>query len=91
MYKILRSNSFATQEAAVMAEAYEGALIDLNIVDRCEPRTESVALAILLLFRDGETRPECLRRMAYRAVMRDAQPDFSEHSPLDEDQPQSPE
>jgi hypothetical protein len=71
IYRLLQKLSFKSQEAAAMAEAYEGSLIDLGIEDRSDPRTENLAVAILALFREGETDPVHLRELACQAVRRE--------------------
>ncbi len=68
MYRIIKKLSFADQEAATMAEAYERALADLGITDRFHPQTESIAMAILHLMRDGENDPVRLARFACQAI-----------------------
>lgn len=50
-----------------MTEAYERALAILGISDRSDPQTESIALAILHLLRDGEKDPTRLAEFACRA------------------------
>ncbi len=72
IYRILKNSTVVTQEAAAMAEAYERALSELGIADRSDPRTESIALAILALLRDGETDPARLAQLAGRAVGRES-------------------
>jgi hypothetical protein len=51
-----------------MAKAYERALSDLGITDRSDPRTETVALAIAVLVREGETDSERLAQLTIRTI-----------------------
>jgi hypothetical protein len=64
--RLLQKLSFKSQEGAAMAEAYEGGLIDFGIEDRSDPRTENLAVAVLALFRAGETDPVHLKVRAVR-------------------------
>jgi hypothetical protein len=70
IYRLLRNSTFAPDEVAAMTEAYERALVKLGISDRSDPQTESIALAILHLLRDGEKDPERLAEFACRAFKR---------------------
>jgi hypothetical protein len=71
IYRLLKNLAFKSPEAAAMAEAYEGGLIALGITDRADPRTENLAIAILALFRAGETEPKLLMQLACRIVRRE--------------------
>ena len=70
IYRLLKNLAFKSPEAAAMAEAYVGGLTDLGIIDRSDPRTENLAIAILALFRSGETDPKELMLLACRIVRR---------------------
>ncbi len=67
IYRLIQNSTFGPREAAVMAKCYERALIDLGIQDRSDPQTESIALAIAVLVREGETDSDRLAQLACRA------------------------
>jgi hypothetical protein len=68
IYRLLMNSTFEPHEVLAMTEAYERALVNLGISDRLDPQTESIALAILHLLRDGERDPAKLAEFACRAV-----------------------
>jgi hypothetical protein len=68
IYRLLQSSTITPHDASAMADAYERALAHLGISDRADPQTESIALAILHLLRDGERDPAKLAEFACRAV-----------------------
>jgi hypothetical protein len=47
IYRFIANGSFGPDEIKVMTEAYEGALIDLRIVNRDDPVTELIAKSIV--------------------------------------------
>ncbi len=64
IYRLLQNLTFGPQEVATMSEAYEQALNNLGITDKSDPRTESIALAIVALLREGETDADRLAQLA---------------------------
>ncbi len=72
IYRILKNSTVGTKEAAVMAEAYERALTDLGIADRSDSQTENIALAIVVLVREGETDSARIAQLAAKAIQRPA-------------------
>jgi hypothetical protein len=57
---------FTDHEVSAMTQAYERALATLKISDRSDPKTESIALAILQRLRAGESDPVRLAEFAWR-------------------------
>ena len=51
-----------------MAAAYEGALIDLQLMDRNDPLTELIAKAIVNVTATGERDPENIKERAPNAL-----------------------
>ena len=51
-----------------MAAAYEGALIDLQLMDRNDPLTELIAKAIVNVTATGERDPEKIKERALNAL-----------------------
>ena len=51
-----------------MAAAYEGALIDLQLIDRNDPLTELIAKAIVNVTATGERDPEKIKERALNAL-----------------------
>ncbi len=70
IYRLIQNSTFEPHEVSAMTEAYERAVVTLGISDRLDPQTESIALAILHLLRDGEKDPERLAEFACRAFRR---------------------
>jgi hypothetical protein len=68
IYRLIQKSTFGAREAAVMAKAYESALIRLGLSDRSDPRTEEIAIAIALLVREGEMDSDRIAQFAARAV-----------------------
>ncbi len=68
IYRLIQNSTFAPREASAMTEAYERALAKLGIADRADPRTDSIAFAILHLLREGETDTDRLADFACRAL-----------------------
>jgi hypothetical protein len=68
IYRLLKNSTFGTREAAAMAKAYERVLSELGITDRSDPRTETLALAIAVLVREGETDSTRLAQLAAKAI-----------------------
>lgn len=69
IYRLLKNSTFGAREAAAMAKAYERVLSELGI-DRSDPQTESVALALAVLVREGETDSTRLAELAAKAIRR---------------------
>ena len=51
-----------------MAAAYEGALIELQLIDRNDPLTELIAKAIVNVTATGEPDPENIKERALNAL-----------------------
>ena len=51
-----------------MAATYEGALIDLHLIDRNDPLTELIAKAIVNVTATGERDPEKIKERALNAL-----------------------
>jgi hypothetical protein len=47
IYRLLRNSTFDTREVSKMTKAYELVLTELGIADRADPRTETIASAIV--------------------------------------------
>jgi hypothetical protein len=62
---------------STMAEAYGLALDTLGIEDTSDPRAQSIALAILILMRDGEMGAERIASKACWAISLSPQPLFA--------------
>ena len=58
IYRLIASGTFGPDEIKAMAAAYEGALIDLQLMDRNDPLTELIAKAIVTVTATGERDPE---------------------------------
>ncbi len=70
IYRLLKNSTFGAREAAAMAKAYERVLSELGITDRSDPQTESVALALAVLVREGETDSARLAELVAKAIRR---------------------
>jgi hypothetical protein len=68
IYRLIKNGSFGPDEIRVMTEAYEGALIDLNIVDRNDPFTELIAKSIVNVTATGERNPILVKERAINAL-----------------------
>ena len=57
IYRLIANGTFGPEEIKAMTAAYEGALLDLGLVDRDDPITEIVATAIVEHCGFGRARP----------------------------------
>jgi hypothetical protein len=86
IYKLIANGSFGPDEIRVMTEAYEGALIDLSVLNRGDPITELIAKSIINVTATGERDPKKVMERALNAlgVRRAAEPiDLSAASSLE--------
>ena len=58
----------AGTKKSAMAAAYEGALIDLQLIDRNDPLTELIVKAIVNVTATGERDPEKIKERALNAL-----------------------
>ena len=68
IYKLIANGSFGPDEIKVMTEAYEGALIDLDIPDRNDSFTELIAKSIVNVTATGERNPILIKERAINAL-----------------------
>jgi hypothetical protein len=68
IYKLISNRSFGPDEIKVMTEAYEGALIDLGIVNREDPLTELIAKSIVNVTASGERDAIAVKERAVNAL-----------------------
>ena len=68
IYRLIASGTFGPEEIKAMAAAYEGALIDLQLIDRNDPLTELIAKAIVNVTATGERDPENIKERALNAL-----------------------
>ena len=68
IYKLIANGAFGPDEINVMTEAYEGALIDLDIPNRNDPITELIAKSILNVTATGERNPIVVKEGALNAL-----------------------
>jgi hypothetical protein len=68
IYKLISNGSFGPDEIKVMTEAYEGALIDLGVVNREDPLTELIAKSIVNVTATGERDPLVVKVRAVNAL-----------------------
>jgi len=68
IYRLIASGTFGPDEIKAMAAAYEGALIDLQLIDRNDPLTELIAKAIVNVTATGERDPEKIKERALNAL-----------------------
>jgi hypothetical protein len=68
IYKLIANGSFGPDEIKVMSEAYEGALIDLGILNRDDPITELIAKSIVNVTATGERNPKKVMERALNAL-----------------------
>jgi hypothetical protein len=67
----MREAAFDDRAVSAITTAYDGALQDLGLTHRTDPRMEIVATKIIQLARMGEGNPDRLRELAVKAI-RDA-------------------
>jgi len=68
IYKLIANGSFGPDEIKMMTEAYEGALIDLDIPDRNDSFTELIAKSIVNVTATGERNPILIKERAIKAL-----------------------
>lgn len=68
IYKLISNGSFGPDEIKVMTEAYEGALIDLNVTNPEDPVTELIAKSIVNVTASGERNPIVVKERAVNAL-----------------------
>jgi hypothetical protein len=68
IYRLIASGTFGPEEIKAMAAAYEGALVDLQLMDRNDPLTELIAKAIVNVTATGERDPENIKERALNAL-----------------------
>ena len=68
IYRFIANGSFGPDEIKVMTEAYEGALIDLRIVNRDDPVTELIAKSIVNVPASGERDAIAVKERAVNAL-----------------------
>jgi hypothetical protein len=66
--RTMRDVAFDDRAVDAMTTAYEGALQDLGLTNRRDPRMETVAAKIIQLARTGERNPDRLRALAVKAM-----------------------
>ena len=68
IYKLIANGAFGPDEIKAMTEAYDGALIDLSIVNRDDPITELIAKTIVNVTATGERDPILIKERAINAL-----------------------
>jgi hypothetical protein len=68
IYRLIANGSFGPDVIEAMIAAYEGALVDLNIIDRSDPLTELIAKSIVNVTAMGERDPEKIKERALNAL-----------------------
>ena len=68
IYRLIANGTFGPNEIKAMAAAYEGALIELKLIDRNNPLTELIAKAIVNVTATGERDPENIKVRALNAL-----------------------
>jgi len=68
IYRLIAGGTFGPDEIKAMAATYEGALIDLHLIDRNDPLTELIAKAIVNVTATGERDPEKIKERALNAL-----------------------
>ncbi len=79
IYRILRNSTFGPQEISKMTTAYEVVLIELDI-DRTDPRTETIAAAIVHRASMGERNTRALADFSMRQLNVKAASDLQQMS-----------
>jgi hypothetical protein len=64
IYRLIASGSFGRGEIEAMATAYEAALLNLGLLDRDDPLTEIVAIAIISVTSAGDRDPVTIKDRA---------------------------
>ena len=68
IYRLIANGSFEPHVIEAMTSAYEGALSDLQLIDRNDPLTELIAKAIVNVTSTGERDPERIKERALSAL-----------------------
>jgi hypothetical protein len=68
IYRLLKGHVCGADEIEVLSTAFEGALAELQLVDRADPATELVAKRIIELAQRGERDPVRLREAAVKVI-----------------------
>jgi hypothetical protein len=68
IYRLIANGSFGPDEITAMSEAYEGALIDLGILNRDDPVTELTAKSIVNVTATGERHPTLIKERAINTL-----------------------
>jgi hypothetical protein len=68
IYGLLEKSAFGPDEIKRMTEAYERALLVLQLKDRNDPVTETVARYIIEIAQTGEKDPETICTLALRRL-----------------------
>jgi hypothetical protein len=65
---LLELHAFSPEDMKVLVGAYEDTLLALNLTDRKDPLTVTIAKIIIELAKDGERDPARLRDLALKSV-----------------------
>ena len=68
IHKLIANGSFGPKEIEVMSAAYDGALIDLGIINSDDLVTELIAKSIVNVMGTGERNPELIKERAINAL-----------------------
>ena len=68
IYRLIDAGAFGPDEISAMTAAYEGALVELRLVDRNDPLTEIIAKSIVNVTATGERDPEIIMKRALNAL-----------------------
>jgi hypothetical protein len=68
IYRLLKGHVFGPDGIEVLSTAFEGALVELQLVDLADPATEMVAKRIIELAQRGERDPVRLREAAVKVI-----------------------
>jgi hypothetical protein len=74
IYRLLQRSAFAPEDTKRLGQAYELALVQLELKDRDDPLTESIARSIIEIAQTGEKEPEmiCARALSLLRGEREA-------------------
>ena len=68
IYRLIAIGTFGPDEIEAMVAAYEGAVTDLQLIDRNDPLTELIARSIVNVTATGERDPEKIKERALNAL-----------------------
>lgn len=68
IYRLIDAGAFGPDEIEAMTAAYEGALVELRLVDRNDPLTEIIAKSIVNVTATGERDSEIIKTRALNAI-----------------------